>query len=252
MSQEAFYQACQTGALAEDILVYLKSPYVDPTLNQNYAIRAAAFGGHANIVRVLLADTRVDPCAVHNNALCEAICCGHAEVVRVLLADARIDPSLDDSLPIRWAALYNRVELMRLLLTYPRVSALGAIQHISMESARFLAADERFGVEQNRALYMDHHPSIVQQYDNAIAQGLTMAFVAKQQRSWESIVEPVAKRLKAGCFEFYFGFIRIILASCLSVFDEGGSPSPTEFGFLFFLLRLACVWCMSLSSTCLE
>jgi hypothetical protein len=46
-------------------------------------------------VKLLLADERVDPSANDNYAIRFAAKNGHKEVVKILLADERIDPSAD-------------------------------------------------------------------------------------------------------------------------------------------------------------
>jgi hypothetical protein len=96
------------------------------------------------------------------------------------------------------ASYYGHAGVVRVLLADRRVDGLGAIQCASKLCAHLFAEDVRFGIEQHRELYEKHHPELVQQYDAALARGLTMAWVAKQHRPWESLVEPMAKRLKAG------------------------------------------------------
>ena len=44
----------------------LADPRVDPSADNNYAIRWAAYNGHTEVVRLLLADPRVDPGAIAN------------------------------------------------------------------------------------------------------------------------------------------------------------------------------------------
>lgn len=198
--QEAFFKACTNGADPEEILWYLRNPYVDPAAEYSACIFTAASEGHTKIVRVLLADPRVDPSAMGNSTIVWAAGGGHADVVRLLLTDPRVDPSGCKNDAVRSAAQYGHVEVLRALLADQRVDALHAIECADERCVGVLAADARFGIEQYRRLYVTHHTDFVQQYDAAVAKGYTMAFVAKQLPTWIDLVEPVAKRLKAGCF----------------------------------------------------
>jgi hypothetical protein len=153
--------------------------------------------GNTKRARELLADPSVDPGACENVALCAAAFSGHTKIVRALLADARVDPSARDDYAVRFAALGGHTEVLRALLADHRVNGRAAVGYAGWSDLLLLAQHERFGIEARRDLYTNY-PSLVWQYDTAIAGGLTMAWVAQQQRSWESLAEPVAKRLKAG------------------------------------------------------
>ncbi len=176
--QQGFLEACNRGD-AEHVRKLLDDPSVDPSIYDSGMLRVAVYYGYAEVVRVLLADPRVNPAALGNHALCTAMIHGNVAVIRLLLADSRVD-------------------------------AYDAIKHAWGDGLRFIAEDERFGVEHYRELYVNHHSFIVHIYDAAIARGLTMAWVARGIRAsydarnvsglppWESLEEPVAKRLKAG------------------------------------------------------
>lgn len=195
--QEEFYLSCANG-YTELVRKLLKDDRVNPAERNNHALYLCAKYGQAGVARVLLADSRVDPAALNNFAVRWAACEGWAGVVRVLLADPRVDPSTVNNEAARMSARRGFAEVLRLLLADDRVNALSAIEDADRECARLLAADERFGIVQHRALYVKHHFVLVRQYDRVIDQAYTMAWVAKQHRTWESLVEPVAKRLKAG------------------------------------------------------
>ena len=62
---------------------------VDPTANNNEAIRAACDRNHVEIVRMLLTDSRVDPSTNNNEAIERAILHGYTELVQ-LLSDGRV------------------------------------------------------------------------------------------------------------------------------------------------------------------
>lgn len=155
--------------------------------------------GNAKRARELLADARIDPGAFENVALCTTAFSGHPEIARMLLADARVDPSARNNYAVRFAALGEHTEVLRMLLADQRVGGHCAIGYArGADIVRLLATDHRAGIEQHRDFYALHHPLLVNLYDAALARGLTMAWIAKQCRPWESLVEPVAKRLKAG------------------------------------------------------
>jgi hypothetical protein len=197
MMQQEFYLSCANG-FTDLVRKLLADDRVDPAEGDSHALYLAARYGNASVVQVLLADPRVDPTTFRNSAFLRATTEGHVEVVRVLLADSRIDPSSENNAAVRVAAREGYTEIIRLLLADNRVNALGAIEVATRDSARLLAEDERFGIEQQRDLYVYNHPALVKQFDFITAQGYATAFVAKQQNTWVDVVEPVAKRLKAG------------------------------------------------------
>ena len=75
----------------------LSDSRVDQTTNNNYAINVAAANGHEAVVRMLLDDPQLD---TSNRAIGEASKNGHIEVVAMLLIDPRIDPSNYDNYAI--------------------------------------------------------------------------------------------------------------------------------------------------------
>ena len=54
-------------------------------------------------MKLLLSDPRVDPSTENQEAIREACGRGHTEVVKLLLADPRVDPSAEDHEAIRLA-----------------------------------------------------------------------------------------------------------------------------------------------------
>jgi len=99
----------------------LKEEGVDPSADDNYAIRWAAQNGHLEVVKLLLKDKRVDPGAVDNAAIQWASRDGHLEIVKLLLEDKRVDPGADDNLAIQWAAEKGHLEVVKILLKDKRV-----------------------------------------------------------------------------------------------------------------------------------
>lgn len=67
--------------------------YMDPTVNDNFAIKRACYKGHVDAVRWLLEDGRADPSDNENLAVVIACYYGHSEVAQLLLQDEKVDPS---------------------------------------------------------------------------------------------------------------------------------------------------------------
>jgi ankyrin repeat protein len=99
----------------------LADPRVDPSADNNFAIRFAAQNGHAPVVDLLLSDSRVDPRVNRNNIIKVASQNGHVAVVDRLLGDARIDPSVDGNIAIKIASQYGHAHIVDRLLADPRV-----------------------------------------------------------------------------------------------------------------------------------
>ena len=70
----------------------LKDKNVDPSYNNNHAIRGASENGYVELVKLLLSDSRVDPSTVDNWAIQEASRYGYEQVGELLLRDEREDP----------------------------------------------------------------------------------------------------------------------------------------------------------------
>jgi hypothetical protein len=94
--QFAFGFYCTAEYLESVKLILAVHPEVDPSVDDNSAIRTACFMGHHEIMKLLLTDSRVDPSANENEAIVE-VCNSSAYerdiVVQLLLADPRVDPA---------------------------------------------------------------------------------------------------------------------------------------------------------------
>ena len=101
--------------------------HVDPSDNNNEAIRFASGRGNIEVVKYLLSDEMVglfptiDPSAWENDAVVQACKNGHVEVLRFLLSDEitgryGIIPSIRDNLAIKHACYYGHIEVVKLLL----------------------------------------------------------------------------------------------------------------------------------------
>jgi ankyrin repeat protein len=108
---------------------YLINLGVDPTTEDNYAIRWASQKGYLEIVRLLLKHG-ADPTDNKNEAIRMASREGHLEVVRLLI-DKGADPAADNNNAVRWASKRGYLEIVRLLLQKGAKPTDYAIKHAS-------------------------------------------------------------------------------------------------------------------------
>jgi ankyrin repeat protein len=124
----------------------LQDERVDPSIEDNFAIRFASERGYKEIVKLLLQgtkrsyynsdciafisfnivlncllDDRVDPSAKGNSPLGNACESGQLEIVEVLLQDGRIDPSAQNNWAIQESSRGGYKEIVKLLLQDERV-----------------------------------------------------------------------------------------------------------------------------------
>lgn len=121
LNSRMIQHAAEEGSV-EILRLLLADPELDPSINNNGAIRGAATTAHPESVQLLLADPRVDPTANYNEAIREAARLGRIETVQLLLQDPRVDPGAGDNEAIRLAARRDHHEIVRLLLADPRVN----------------------------------------------------------------------------------------------------------------------------------
>ena len=76
------------------LLTNLQDPRVDPSVEDNVALRCASENGHKEIVKLLLKDPRVDPSAQDNSAIRYAEQKGYKEIVKLLEQAARVQARL--------------------------------------------------------------------------------------------------------------------------------------------------------------
>ena len=69
---------------------------VDPSSDNNYAIRMSCKNGHLELVELLLKHPMVSPQAEDDYCIRLASQNGHVEIVKLLLADDRVTPSARD------------------------------------------------------------------------------------------------------------------------------------------------------------
>jgi hypothetical protein len=123
MTQPLFETAIRNGDLAE-VAYLLQCPGVDPTADNNDAIRRAAEFGHLAVVERLLQCPGVDPTAVEDYAIRWAAEFGHLAVVERLLQCEGVDPTVHYNVPICEAAWNGHLVVVERLLRDRRVVKL--------------------------------------------------------------------------------------------------------------------------------
>jgi len=113
------------------VRMLLKDGRVDPSSTDNNAIRAASGYGHIEVVHALLEDGRANPSALNNEAIRDASENGYVKVVQLLLEDDRVDPSDHENLAIVWACAEGHIEVVRMLLADSRVVQAGLARAIA-------------------------------------------------------------------------------------------------------------------------
>ena len=98
---------------------------VEPSAENNEAIRWVSGNGHLKVVKELLKDKRVDPSADNNYAIREASYNGHLEVVKELLKDPRVD----------WRKMSNKMKTSILKEERNLLKKTLAQSHLSLEKS---------------------------------------------------------------------------------------------------------------------
>ena len=114
-----FKELIEANIHLEVVKLLLANDKVDPSADNNRAIRFTSQNGHLEIVKLLLANDKVDPSADNNYAIRLASLNGHSEIVKLLLANDKVDPSADNNYAIAWASRNGHLEVVKLLI--PRV-----------------------------------------------------------------------------------------------------------------------------------
>lgn len=142
--------AVQRGRLCALELLLLDKR-VDPSKDNNRALRNAVDMGQKTMVEMLLNHPKVNPADAENHALISAAERGYVDILKLLLADSRIDPSADGNEAIICAAAKGHLGIVELLLADARVNPASrrnralnrAIENMHQEVAQALLADPR-------------------------------------------------------------------------------------------------------------
>jgi len=166
--------AAETGHTAI-VALLLEDLRVDPV---DDSICLASRNGHEGVVKLLLQDSRVDPSVLNNAALCLAAHNGRTAVVKLLLQDGRANPAARDNAAICAAAHYGHSSVVKLLLEDSRVDAKRAIAVAHRCVVSLLVEDSRVGIHVNRGLFEQHQAWAVEEYDAFCAKKEALAFAS--------------------------------------------------------------------------
>ncbi|KAI9341216.1 hypothetical protein BDR26DRAFT_934208 [Obelidium mucronatum] len=101
---------------------------LDPTAEDNQALRLACDNRHVLVVKLLLSDSRVDPSCCFKKAMETPHETGRNQVLRLLLAaDQAIDPSTNNNRPLVLAVKSQDVEMVKFLLRDSRVDPMAGL-----------------------------------------------------------------------------------------------------------------------------
>ena len=117
---EQLYGACKTGNI-ELVKQLLRKPNLDPSRDENAALRVASKKGHTDVIELLLRDPRFDPSARDNEAIRVASAEGHIDAVQILMSDKRVNPAAHQNEALRRATNASNYVLVDLLLGDDRV-----------------------------------------------------------------------------------------------------------------------------------
>ncbi len=131
-----FKRACKKGRFHFINKLLTQDATLDPSDDNNYAIRISSKKGFSDIVKFLLQDKRVDPSAYQyplddSEALAYASMRGHIDVVKLLLQDKRVVPSLN---AINWACMCGRIDVVKLLFKIKKVDRNNSSLHMTCEN----------------------------------------------------------------------------------------------------------------------
>ncbi|KAJ3096315.1 hypothetical protein HDU96_000798 [Phlyctochytrium bullatum] len=119
-----------------EIMEMLLGLGVDPSVDDEFALRSACSAGHKRVVKCLLDSGKVDPSFDDSIALREACQFGHLETVKLLLADGRASPAAYGGAALELAMENEHDEVAKALLVSGKMG---------VEATISAARDERFG-----------------------------------------------------------------------------------------------------------
>ena len=102
----------------ENIVKYLIQKGVDPSIDDNYLIKIASLNGHLKVIEVLLNDQRVNP----SDSLSLATQNNHLDVVDRILIDDRVNPATDNNHAVRAASYLGHLNILNRLLEDPQTN----------------------------------------------------------------------------------------------------------------------------------
>jgi ankyrin repeat protein len=103
------------------VYVFLQDGRIDPSFNQDFAIRVSSQLGFLSIVEMLLNDSRVNPGCKENEAIGNSCSNGFLEITKLLLKHPKVDPSDRKNFALRFASQNGHAEIVKILLQDDRV-----------------------------------------------------------------------------------------------------------------------------------
>jgi hypothetical protein len=129
-SNSVLQSVCRDGR-ADIAELLLCDERVDPSADNNWAIRAASLRGRLEVVDMLLSDPRVNPAAEDNEAMRRAVSpstsdphvkkSAQLKLIQLLLRDERVDPSVNENKALRIVNVAGCVPTFELLMRDARV-----------------------------------------------------------------------------------------------------------------------------------
>jgi hypothetical protein len=101
-----FFLTCGYGNI-DFVKFLIQHEKVDPSYDNNAAIRSAAQKGYLDITQFLLEDSRIDPSGFYNYAISDADKYGYTNIIKLLWNDSRVKSTLKE----HNSKLYNRLLL---------------------------------------------------------------------------------------------------------------------------------------------
>ena len=162
--QYEFIEACQIGDF-DKVKSLLVNEKVNPTYNNNYAIRLASENGHYNVLKLLLGDNRVinffKIADDSNWAIRWASQNGHYNIVKLLLEDKRVINFFKiadrDNLAIRLASKNGHYNIVKLLLEDNRVINFFKIADRANLTIQWARSEERRVGKECRSRWSPYH-----------------------------------------------------------------------------------------------
>jgi hypothetical protein len=106
--------AAARGGKTELVRQLLLDPRIDPSINDNRAMRLAYLGDHQEILNLILAHPRMYPSAYSMYVINEALDDGH--LVERLMADTRVDIAVNNNYAIRTASQTGHLYMVEQLI----------------------------------------------------------------------------------------------------------------------------------------
>jgi len=107
----------------EIVKLLLNDTRVNPSDQDNEALRNASARGHFEIVKLLISNPKLTFSDISSDAIVQASKNGHLEIVKLLLNDPRVNPTYQNNAAVRYANTFKFTDIVNLLLTDTRVSS---------------------------------------------------------------------------------------------------------------------------------